>query len=69
MTDVMPVRQGNPNADLEAKYREESGCFYFTGVQALVRAPVDQMRSDKDYSSQVTYFRLLTNAGCWWLQF
>ena len=30
---------------------------------------VDQMRSDKDYSAQVTYFRLLTNAGCWWLQF
>jgi hypothetical protein len=30
---------------------------------------VDQMRGDKDYSSQVTYFRLLTNAGCWWLQF
>lgn len=30
---------------------------------------VDQMRSDKDLSSQTTYFRLLTNAGCWWLQF
>lgn len=30
---------------------------------------VDQMRGDRDYSSQTTYFRLLTNAGCWWLQF
>lgn len=30
---------------------------------------VDQMRSDKDFESQVTYFRLRSNAGCWWLQF
>ena len=30
---------------------------------------VDQMRSEKDYESQVTYFRLRSNAGCWWLQF
>ena len=30
---------------------------------------VDQMRSETDYESQVTYFRLRSNAGCWWLQF
>lgn len=30
---------------------------------------VDQMRSDRDAASQVTYFHLLTNAGCWWMQF
>ena len=30
---------------------------------------VDQMRSETDYESQVTYFRLRNNAGCWWLQF
>lgn len=30
---------------------------------------VDQMRSNKDLSSQVTFFRLRSNAGCWWLQF
>ena len=30
---------------------------------------VDQMRSEKDFESQVTYFRLRSNAGCWWLQF
>ena len=30
---------------------------------------VDQMRSDNDAASQVTYFHLLTNAGCWWMQF
>ncbi len=30
---------------------------------------VDQMRSDSDAASQVTYFRLLSNAGCWWMRF
>ena len=30
---------------------------------------VDQMRSDKDVASTVTYFHLLTNAGCWWMRF
>jgi hypothetical protein len=30
---------------------------------------VDQMRSDKDVSSTVTYFHLMTNAGCWWMHF
>lgn len=30
---------------------------------------VDQMRSDSDAESQVTFFHLLTNAGCWWMRF
>lgn len=30
---------------------------------------VDQMRDDSAIESQVTYFRLLTNAGCWWLRY
>lgn len=30
---------------------------------------VDQMRGDEDYESQVTWFHLRSNAGCWWLQF
>ncbi len=30
---------------------------------------VDQLRSDKDMDSQVSYLHLLRNAGCWWLQF
>ena len=30
---------------------------------------VDQMRSATDVGSTVTYFRLLTNAGCWWMRF
>jgi hypothetical protein len=30
---------------------------------------VDQMRSDRDFASTVTYFQLLTNAGCWWMRF
>ena len=30
---------------------------------------VDQMRSDRDVASTITYFHLLTNAGCWWMRF
>jgi hypothetical protein len=30
---------------------------------------VDQMRSDQDVASTITYFHLLTNAGCWWMRF
>ena len=30
---------------------------------------VDQMRSETDVASTVTYFHLLTNAGCWWMRF
>ena len=56
MTDVMPVRPGTSSADLEAKYREESGSFYFTGVQALVRVPVDQMRSDRRAGKKTATF-------------
>ena len=33
--------------DLEAKYRDEEGDFFFTGIQALVRVPLDQMRVDR----------------------
>jgi hypothetical protein len=30
---------------------------------------IDQMRSATDGASQVTYFRLRANAGCWWLAY
>lgn len=30
---------------------------------------VDQMQGESDISARVTYFRLRSNAGCWWLQF
>jgi hypothetical protein len=30
---------------------------------------VDQMRSDQDAAAQVTWFRLRSNAGCWWMQY
>ena len=30
---------------------------------------VDQMRGEDDDESQVTWFHLRSNAGCWWLQF
>lgn len=33
----------------------------------LVR--VDQMRGDKDVASEVTYFHLQANAGCWWIRY
>lgn len=30
---------------------------------------VDQMRDTADLTAEVTYFHLLSNAGCWWMQF
>ncbi|MBP8081284.1 MAG: hypothetical protein KAY12_03915 [Arenimonas sp.] len=30
---------------------------------------VDQMGSNEDLGNQATYFRLRSNAGCWWIQF
>lgn len=30
---------------------------------------VDQTRSNEDIAALVTYFRLRSNAGCWWMQF
>jgi len=42
MTDLRPAE-----FDLDAKYKEEYGSFFFTGVHALVRVPIDQMLSDK----------------------
>jgi indolepyruvate ferredoxin oxidoreductase len=32
---------------LDAKYEQEHGAVYLTGIQALVRLPMDQMRSDR----------------------
>src|SRR5688500_8835306 len=42
----MPARGGQA-FDLDAKYREEEGNFFFTGIQALVRVLLDQMRIDR----------------------
>ena len=47
MTDVIQNRPAGVSGDLEAKYREREGHFYFTGVQALVRVPIDQVLSDR----------------------
>ncbi len=44
MTDVLPA---STTFDLDDKYQAESGSFYFTGVHALVRVPLDQMRADR----------------------
>ena len=44
MTDVLPASTA---FDLDDKYQAESGSFFFTGVQALVRVPLDQMRADR----------------------
>jgi len=30
---------------------------------------VDQMQGANDVSASITYFHLLTNAGCWWMRF
>ena len=42
MTDLLPDQ-----FDLDAKYREESGTFFYTGIHALVRVPIDQMIADR----------------------
>ena len=48
MTDVVQNSRRQPVSDLDAKYRERDGSFYFTGVQALVRVPIEQMRTDRE---------------------
>ena len=45
MTDVMPGSRPGM-LDLEAKYTADEGEFFFTGIQALVRVPFDQVRAD-----------------------
>ena len=45
MTDVMANRPGAN--DLTAKFRADEGEFFFTGVQALVRVPLEQLRVDR----------------------
>src|SRR5437870_11056950 len=32
---------------LDAKYRQEEGVVFLSGIQALVRLPIDQHRADK----------------------
>src|SRR5271170_7544405 len=32
---------------LDSKYEQERGSVYLTGIQALVRLPIDQMRRDR----------------------
>ncbi|MCP5024919.1 MAG: indolepyruvate ferredoxin oxidoreductase family protein, partial [Actinomycetia bacterium] len=44
MTDVIGE---STSIDLDDKYQAEKGSFFFTGVQALVRVPLDQMRADR----------------------
>ena len=46
MTDVLPAGRVEM-LDLEAKYTADHGEFFFTGIQALVRVPLDQMRADR----------------------
>ena len=46
MTDVLPAGR-TEMLDLEAKYTAAHGEFFFTGIQALVRIPLDQMRADR----------------------
>ena len=32
---------------LDSRYEQEQGAVYLTGIQALVRLPIDQMRRDR----------------------
>lgn len=65
-------------AEAEAEADSEAGLDSEVPANANVpvrRAPaahllrVDQMRGQADVASEVTYFHLLNNAGCWWMQF
>ena len=49
MTDTAPTSAGPKTSGpgLDEKYRAESGSFFFTGIHALVRVPLDQMRADR----------------------
>src|SRR5437667_11981434 len=40
----MTLRQ---NFSLDAKYRQEEGLIFLSGIQALVRLPLDQHRADR----------------------
>ena len=46
MIDVLPSKTSS-GPELDDKYRSAAGSFFFTGVQALVRVPLDQMRADR----------------------
>jgi indolepyruvate ferredoxin oxidoreductase len=45
MTEVLSRRHAL--VDLTAKYQADEGEFFFTGVQALVRVPFEQLRADR----------------------
>src|SRR5438552_17825903 len=36
-----------PDFSLDAKYRQEEGVVFLSGIQALVRLPLDQHRADR----------------------
>jgi indolepyruvate ferredoxin oxidoreductase len=42
--------------DLRAKYRAQNGEYYFTGVQALVRVPLEQARVDRSRGANIPGF-------------
>ena len=50
----MPLRPGM--LDLTAKYRLDEGEFFFSGVQALVRVPLEQLRADRAAGHRVAGF-------------
>ena len=57
MTDLLPPpTTKKKNFDLDAKYRDEEGSFFFTGVQGLVRVPMDQMRADRRAGKKTATF-------------
>ncbi len=53
MTDTAPTEAGRTQPagtakpDLDEKYRASAGSFFYTGIHALVRVPIDQMRADR----------------------
>lgn len=82
LVDVQLVSTASPEIDPAPEFDavpDVFGQFQRTDAQVPPAAPrpphpadllrVDQVSSDTDLAVQATYFRLLSNAGCWWMQF
>ena len=47
---------GPKEYDLQTKYKAEDGHVFMSGVQALVRVPIDQLRYDRTHGLKTAVF-------------
>lgn len=70
----VPDAAANPELDSDSDSDSDPDALS-DGSIPVRRAPVahllrvDQMRGEADVESEITYFHLLNNAGCWWMRF